>query len=65
MSDVTRKGVDHMLSAAYDAAPTGTEQEAFGRVVNDMRAAGESDKSIVVALAGYIRDGLMYGNWPS
>jgi hypothetical protein len=47
-----------------EVSPTGTEQAAFGLVVNNMRNAGEDDKSVSIELAATILDGLRNNNWP-
>jgi hypothetical protein len=64
MGDSERHAVNQLLSAAYDLSPTGLEQEAFSRMVNEMRIAGESDREVALTLAGCIYDGLKKGNWP-
>lgn len=59
-----RQLVDTLLSAAMHAAPDAKVQASFTRIVNDMRAASESDKEIALTLSGSICDGLRHGNWP-
>jgi hypothetical protein len=59
-----RQTVNHLLAAAMEVSPTGTEQSAFGRLVNNMRNAGEDDKSVSIELAATILEGLRNGNWP-
>lgn len=54
----------HMLEVAVVVSPNGKVQEAFARIHNDMLMAGESPKSVIVALAGAVQDGLKHGNWP-
>lgn len=53
-----------MLSLCQRLSPTGVEQAAFAKIYNDMRAEGETEKSIVCALVFSLLDGLEYGNWP-
>lgn len=65
MTEVSSEAVYQTLAVAIEVSPSGKVQEAFARTVSNMKQAGESNKSIVVALTGGIRDGLMHGNWPS
>ena len=53
-----------MLQAAMYVSPTGTEQAAFGALVNKMEGAGEPSTVIALALADAISDGVRAGNWP-
>lgn len=64
MTGIPPGTVYEQLSIASSLAPTAKAQEAFFILVNNMRAAGESDKSIVVAITQGMLDGLMHGNWP-
>ena len=52
------------LTLAMYVAPTSREQFAFQEMYNNMRAAGESDKAIVLAMCGAVQDGLKHNNWP-
>lgn len=54
-----------LLGAAILASPDGKVQQAFTKMVNDMRGAGEAEKQIAVCITASIYDGLLYGNWPS
>jgi hypothetical protein len=72
MTDITREisnmieyqTVDAMLSVAVRTAPSALVQQAFGKMVNEMRSAGESNTTIVLALTDGVQDGLRHGNWP-
>lgn len=59
-----REAMYHILEVAVIVSPTDKEQQAFARIYRDMQDAGESPKSIIVALAGAVQDGLKHGNWP-
>jgi len=57
-----------LLSAAMRLSPTGKEQAAFGKIVNEAEKdwAGDDDqnKRVLLALLGAMLDGLRFGNWP-
>lgn len=46
-------------------APTGKEQQAISQVVNDMIAAGESNRFITVTLLRVLLDGMTLSTWPN
>lgn len=52
------------LSLAMLVSPTSKEQFAFQEMYSNMRAAGESDRAIIIAVCGGIQDGLKHNNWP-
>lgn len=64
MSTDYNGAVAKLLAASYIISPTGVEQEAFSRMVNEMRGVGESEKAVAKELAGCIYNGLEKGNWP-
>lgn len=61
---VVREAPYAALTLAMYVAPTSREQFAFREMYNNMRAAGESDKAIVLAMCGAMQDGLKHNNWP-
>jgi AmiR/NasT family two-component response regulator len=55
----------HLLAAAVLMAPTGTEQEAFGRMCNEAYHQRASAKAVTQDLLGALLDGVRHGNWPA
>lgn len=53
------------LAFAQAVAPNGSDQQAAATMCETMRKEGESEKNILLALTGFVYDGLAYGNWPS
>ena len=53
-----------LLTILQDYAPTGNEQQRVSNSYNEL-VMNEKDENIVVKnLAGWLYDGLAFGNWP-
>lgn len=66
-SRTRRRDIDPVASLAEVLkcyAPSEAERDAIDYLVADMRRVQETTDGIARSLAGYLYDGLAYGNWP-
>jgi ArsR family metal-binding transcriptional regulator len=57
--------IQRALAFAVSEMPTQADQEACGRMVEDMRKEDMGENLIVRTCAAAVIDGLAYGNWPT
>lgn len=58
------KTVRKALNLALEVSPGPLQRQGFQRIVSEMSGAAEAPKTIVLALASSMTDGLRYNNWP-
>lgn len=56
--------VHDLLGIVQSYAPTGTDQAYCATELNAAALAGAKDSAQMMLLAGWLLDGLRYGNWP-
>ena len=64
MNTQTREIAYKALCFVQTLAPTGTIQQHFANIYNNMIMKGEEDSEVIKELVRALHDGLEYGNWP-